>query len=58
MPGLGGAGEVKRFQAKHALGLEPGVETGSRQENAPKINGTRKRRDNLTQLAARIRITI
>src|SRR6202790_1883793 len=25
---------LKRFQAKHALGLDPGVETGSRQENA------------------------
>jgi hypothetical protein len=23
-----------RFQAKHALGLDPGVETGSREENA------------------------
>jgi hypothetical protein len=27
-------GLLKRFQAKHALGLDPGVETGSRQENA------------------------
>jgi hypothetical protein len=25
---------LERFQAKHALGLDPGVETGSRQENA------------------------
>src|SRR5205823_1003353 len=24
-----GAGKIKRFQAKHALGLDPGVETGS-----------------------------
>src|ERR1019366_4333201 len=24
----------ERFQAKHALGLDPGVETGSRQEDA------------------------
>src|ERR1700733_6267992 len=26
----------KRFRAKHALGLDPGVGTGSRQENASK----------------------
>jgi hypothetical protein len=26
----------KRFQAKHALGLDPGVDTGSRKENASK----------------------
>src|SRR5216684_6596853 len=26
--------EPERFPAKHALGLDPGVETGSRQENA------------------------
>jgi hypothetical protein len=25
---------LKRFQAKHALGLDPGVGAGSRQENA------------------------
>ena len=25
---------LERFQAKHALGFDPGVETGSRQENA------------------------
>jgi hypothetical protein len=25
---------TKRFRAKHALGLDPGVDTGSRQENA------------------------
>jgi hypothetical protein len=25
---------LKHFQAKHALGLDPGVGTGSRQENA------------------------
>jgi hypothetical protein len=24
---------LERFQAKHALGLDPGVETGSRQES-------------------------
>ena len=28
--------KLKRFQAKHALGLDPGVGTGSREENAPK----------------------
>jgi hypothetical protein len=27
---------LKRFPAKHALGLDPGVETGSRKENASK----------------------
>jgi hypothetical protein len=26
----------ERFQAKHALGLDPGVGTGSREENATK----------------------
>jgi len=26
----------ERFQAKHALGLDPGLETGSREENASK----------------------
>ena len=25
---------LERFQAKHALGFDPGVETGTRQENA------------------------
>ena len=29
-------GALKRFQAKHALGLDPGVDTGSREENASK----------------------
>jgi hypothetical protein len=28
--------EVERFRAKHALGLDPGVGTGSRKENASK----------------------
>ena len=28
------AAQLERFQAKHALGLDPGVKTGSRQENA------------------------
>src|ERR1700727_2603377 len=28
----------KRFRAKHALGLDPGVGTGSREENASKPN--------------------
>ena len=28
------AGPMWRFRAKHALGLDPGVETGSREENA------------------------
>jgi hypothetical protein len=28
----------KRFRAKHALGLDPGVDTGSREENASKQN--------------------
>jgi hypothetical protein len=27
---------LERFQAKHALGLDPGVGTGSREENASK----------------------
>jgi hypothetical protein len=27
---------LKRFRAKHALGLDPGVDTGSREENASK----------------------
>jgi hypothetical protein len=27
---------LERFRAKHALGLDPGVETGSREENASK----------------------
>ena len=31
-----GAVVLKRFRAKHALGLDPGVETGSREENASK----------------------
>src|SRR5258705_7024727 len=26
--------DLKRFQAKHALGLDPGMEAGSRRENA------------------------
>jgi len=26
----------KRFRAKHALGLDPGADTGSREENASK----------------------
>src|SRR6266849_2308307 len=30
---MGQAG-LERFQVEHALGLDPGVETGSRQENA------------------------
>jgi hypothetical protein len=30
----GNDGALERFQAKHALGLDPGVATGSRQENA------------------------
>jgi hypothetical protein len=29
-------GLPKRFQAKHALGLDPGMEAGSRKENASK----------------------
>jgi hypothetical protein len=28
----------KAFRAKHALGLDPGVDTGSREENASKQN--------------------
>jgi hypothetical protein len=27
---------LERFPAKHALGLDPGVDTGSREENASK----------------------
>ncbi|MBN9599953.1 MAG: hypothetical protein J0G28_09825 [Afipia sp.] len=27
-------GALKRFQAKHALGLDPRMDTGSREENA------------------------
>jgi hypothetical protein len=27
---------LERFQAKHALGFDPGVDTGSREENASK----------------------
>jgi hypothetical protein len=30
------AKELERFRAKHALGLDPGVDTGSREENASK----------------------
>jgi hypothetical protein len=29
-------GRLERFRAKHALGLDPGVDTGSRKENASK----------------------
>jgi hypothetical protein len=28
------AGALERFRTKHALGLDPGVDTGSREENA------------------------
>jgi hypothetical protein len=31
---------LARFQAKHALGLDPGVESGSRQENASNREST------------------
>jgi hypothetical protein len=30
--------DPKHFRAKHALGLDPGVGTGSREENASKQN--------------------
>jgi hypothetical protein len=46
-----------RFPAKHALALDPGMKAGSRQKTR-QINGVRMRRDNLTQLAARVRVTI
>ena len=38
-PSLGQAAPhsaLERFRAKHALGLDPGVESGSREENASK----------------------
>jgi hypothetical protein len=32
--------EIERFRARHAPGLDPGVDTDSRKENASKQDGT------------------